>query len=213
MKLSELKTGETAVIVKIRGYGEFRHRITEMGFVKGKEVYVVKHAPLRDPIEYRVMGYDVSLRHTEADLIEVVKIDELGYQPKAGQFEIIDREKLKKGLVKKGKNIHVAFVGNPNAGKTTLFNALSGSHEKVGNYGGVTVDLKQTVSHFNDHTITFVDLPGTYSLSAYSQEEVFVRNYIFNKKPDIVVNVVDSGNFERNLYLTTQLIDMDIKVI
>jgi ferrous iron transport protein B len=213
MKLSELKTGETAVIVKIRGYGEFRHRITEMGFVKSKEVYVVKHAPLRDPIEYRVMGYDVSLRHTEADLIEVVKIDEPGYQQKAGQFEIIDREELKKGLVKKGKNIHVAFVGNPNAGKTTLFNALSGSHEKVGNYGGVTVDLKQTVSHFNDYTITFVDLPGTYSLSAYSQEEIFVRNYIFNKKPDIVVNVVDSGNFERNLYLTTQLIDMDIKVI
>jgi len=213
MKLSELKTGETAVIVKIRGYGEFRHRITEMGFVKSKEVYVVKHAPLRDPIEYRVMGYDVSLRHTEADLIEVAKIDEPGYQQKAGQFEIIDREELKKGLVKKGKNIHVAFVGNPNAGKTTLFNALSGSHEKVGNYGGVTVDLKQTVSHFNDYTITFVDLPGTYSLSAYSQEEVFVRNYIFNKKPDIVVNVVDSGNFERNLYLTTQLIDMDIKVI
>ena len=159
------------------------------------------------------MGYDVSLRHTEADLIEVVKIDEPGYQQKAGQFEIIDREELKKGLVKKGKNIHVAFVGNPNAGKTTLFNALSGSHEKVGNYGGVTVDLKQTVSHFNDYTITFVDLPGTYSLSAYSQEEIFVRNYIFNKKPDIVVNVVDSGNFERNLYLTTQLIDMDIKVI
>ncbi len=213
MKLSELKTGETAVIVKIRGYGEFRHRITEMGFVKGKEVYVVKHAPLRDPIEYRIMGYDLSLRHTEADLIEVVAIDDIQVKSEEVQFEIIDREKVKKRIIDKGKNIQVAFVGNPNAGKTTLFNALSGSYEKVGNYGGVTIDLKQTITQFKDYSITFIDLPGTYSLSAYSQEELFVRNYIFNQKPDIVVNVVDSGNFERNLYLTTQLIDMDIKVI
>jgi ferrous iron transport protein B len=213
MKLSELKTGDTAVIIKVKGYGEFRHRITEMGFVKGKEVYVVRHAPLRDPIEYRVMGYDVSLRHTEAELIEVIPISEKENNQPVEHYEIIDREELKKGLGNRDKQIHVAFVGNPNAGKTTLFNALSGSREKVGNYSGVTVDIKQTVTQYKDYTFTFVDLPGTYSLSAYSQEELFVRNYIFNKVPDIVINVVDSGNLERNLYLTTQLIDMDIKVI
>lgn len=213
MKLSELKTGESAVILKIRGYGGFRHRITEMGFVKGKEVYVVKHAPLRDPIEYRIMGYDVSLRHTEADLIEVEPVNTSNSNTDKGQYQIIDHDKQKIGLPDRGKNIQIVFVGNPNAGKTTLFNALSGSFEKVGNYGGVTIDLKQAVTQYQGYTMTFVDLPGTYSLSTYSQEELFVRNYIFEQKPDLVVNVVDAGNIERNLYLTTQLIDMDIKVI
>lgn len=213
MKLSELKTGESAVILKIRGYGGFRHRITEMGFVKGKEVYVVKHAPLRDPIEYRIMGYDVSLRHTEADLIEVEPVNTSNSNTDKGQYQIIDHDKQKIGLPDRGKNIQIVFVGNPNAGKTTLFNALSGSFEKVGNYGGVTIDLKQAVTQYQGYTMTFVDLPGTYSLSTYSQEELFVRNYIFGQKPDLVVNVVDAGNIERNLYLTTQLIDMDIKVI
>ncbi len=184
-----------------------------MGFVRGKEVYVVRHAPLLDPIEYRVMGYDVSLRHAEAELIEVLPLSEHETYTTTNQYEIIDLEQLKTSIGNHDKQIHVAFVGNPNAGKTTLFNALSGSRAKVGNYSGVTVDLKQTVTQFKDYTFTFVDLPGTYSLSAYSQEELFVRNYIFNQVPDIVINVVDSGNLERNLYLTTQFIDMDIKVI
>ena len=213
MKLSELKTGESAIIIKVRGYGEFRHRITEMGFVKGKEVSVVRRAPLRDPIEYRIMGYDVSLRHTEAELIEVVPLSEHTEESSENLYEIIDKEIIKTGIINRQKHINVAFVGNPNAGKTTLFNALSGSREKVGNYSGVTVDLKRSTRLYNDYTFTFVDLPGTYSLSAYSQEELYVRNYIFNEVPDIVINVVDAGNLERNLYLTTQLIDMDIKVI
>ncbi|MDD2563170.1 MAG: ferrous iron transport protein B [Salinivirgaceae bacterium] len=213
MKLSELKIGESAIIVKVRGYGEFRHRITEMGFVRGKEVHVVRRAPLRDPIEYRIMGYDVSLRHTEAELIEVVPLTEHAHEYNENLYETVSEESIKTRVIDKQKHIHVAFVGNPNSGKTTLFNALSGSREKVGNYSGVTVDLKRTTRVYNDYTLTFVDMPGTYSLSAYSQEELFVRNYIFNEVPDIVINVVDAGNLERNLYLTTQLIDMDIKVV
>lgn len=214
MKLSELKTGESGIIVKILGHGEFRHRITEMGFVRGKEVFVVRHAPLQDPIEYKIMDYNVSLRHTEAELIEVITTTERSFQyNNQSEYSIIDTQNLKRHTGERGKEIIVALVGNPNCGKTTLFNALSGSREKVGNYSGVTVDAKQTTLLYNEYTISIVDLPGTYSLSAFSPEELFVRNFIFDKLPDIVLNVVDAGNLERNLYLTTQLIDMDIKVI
>ncbi len=213
MKLSELKTGESGIITKILGHGEFRHRITEMGFVKGKTVHVVKHAPLRDPIEYRIMGYNVSLRQTEADLIEVVPVDEGSLPENDAHLNIIDSQQLKVKSSEGRNTIVVALVGNPNSGKTTLFNALSGARGKVGNYSGVTVDSKKISVNYNDYIITFVDLPGTYSLSAYSPEELYVRNFIFEQLPDIVLNVVDAGNLERNLYLTTQLIDMDIKVI
>ncbi len=214
MQLSELKNGEKAVIVKVRGHSGFRRRVTEMGFVRGKEVKVIRNAPLKDPVEYEIMGYDVSLRRKEADMVEVITLEEakeLDLNGFSGSFS--DDEVLYKSAEIKGRTINVAFVGNPNAGKTTVFNYLSGAREKVGNYGGVTVDVKKAVANMDGYDFNFYDLPGTYSLSAYSHEELFVRNFIFNNTPDIVVNIVDASNLERNMYLTTQLIDMHIPVV
>lgn len=213
MKLSELKNNEKGVIVKVKGRGAFRKRIIEMGFIKGKTVTVIKNAPLKDPVEYNIMGYEISLRRSEADLIEVINIEEAKeYSSESnGIFEI---ENFIQDIVKeKRKHINVALVGNPNSGKTTLFNYASGSKEHVGNYSGVTVDAKNAKFFQNGFTFNITDLPGTYSLTAYSPEELFVRKYIVENVPDVVVNVIDASNLERNLYLTTQLIDMDIKVV
>ena len=212
MKLADLHNGEKAVIVKIKGHGAFRKRITEMGFVKGKVVEVVKNAPLKDPIEYKIMGYAISLRRSEAELIEVVSQSEAKLL--APEFNgVIDEKTLKTSAKKKEKLINVALVGNPNCGKTTLYNFISHSHESVGNYSGVTVDSKLSEFDYKDYKFNIADLPGTYSLTAYTPEELYVRIYILNERPDIVINVVDASNLERNLYLTTQLIDMDIKVV
>lgn len=211
--LSNLKTGESAIITKVLGHGTFRKRITEMGFVKGKKVTVIKNAPLLDPVEYEIMGYNVSLRRSEAQLVEVVSEKEAQKFAKTTFKGTIDEETLKVSALEKGKIINVALVGNPNCGKTTLFNFASGSHERVGNYGGVTVDAHQAVMHKYGYQFNIVDLPGTYSITEYSPEELYVRNHITEKMPDIVVNVIDSSNLERNLYLSTQLIDMNIKVV
>lgn len=216
--LLDLQQGERGIIVKIRGRGAFRKRITEMGFIKGKEVIVVKAAPLQDPIEYKIMGYNVSLRQSEARLIEILPPGEIN-QP--GSLLNLNPEYIETFEVKapfsnpedKGKIIDIALVGNPNCGKTTLFNMASGSHERVGNFSGVTVESKEATYQLDGYTFNITDLPGTYSLSAYSPEELFVRRHIMDKFPDIVVNVVDASNLERNLYLTTQLIDMDIRVV
>ncbi|MEJ2596136.1 MAG: ferrous iron transport protein B [bacterium] len=213
MTLADLKTGEKAFISKVRGRGAFRKRILEMGFVEGKEITVIKNAPLKDPIEYNVLGYEVSLRRSEAGLIEVTN----GVNGKRGTNHYngvlhIDKS-VKVNQVSKSKTINVALVGNPNSGKTTLFNHASRSRERVGNYGGVTVDSKEAKFTQNGYTFNLVDLPGTYSLTSYSPEEIYVREHLINELPDIVLNVVDSANLERNLYLTTQLIDMDIKVV
>ena len=211
--LSDLKTGDEAVITKVLGRGAFRKRITEMGFVKGKKVTVIKSAPLLDPIEYELMGYKISLRRSEAELVEVVSV-ELADKVLLDDFQgTIDEETLKKSAIEKGKVINVALVGNPNCGKTTLFNYASGSHERVGNYSGVTVDAKEAKLKQGGYTFNIVDLPGTYSITEYSPEELFVRMHILEKMPDIVINVVDASNLERNLFLTTQLIDMNIKVV
>ena len=215
MTLYKLEQGEKGIITKIRGRGAFRKRITEMGFVKGKVVTVVKKAPLRDPVEYNIMGYEVSLRHSEAQLVEVTtSYDNESDEIKNGDFSgIIDDNLLKTSARNKGKVIDIALVGNPNSGKTTIFNFASGSREHVGNYGGVTVDSKQAKFKLDDYSFNIIDLPGTYSLTAYTPEELYVRKYILGFHPDIVINVVDASNIERNLYLTTQLIDMDIKVV
>lgn len=213
MKLSELTDNQEGIIIKVQGYGAFRKRIIEMGFIKGKKVTVIKNAPLKDPVEYNIMGYQVSLRRSEAALIEVITKEE-AVELKVNNFKgIIDDEILKTSACEKGKNIHIALVGNPNAGKTTLFNFASGSKEHVGNYGGVTVDSKLAKVKQNGYNFDVVDLPGTYSLTAYSPEELYVRQYITEQRPDVVINVIDASNLERNLYLTTQLIDMDIKVV
>ncbi len=211
--LSDLKTGESGIIIKVLGHGSFRKRITEMGFVKGKKVTVIKNAPLQDPVEYEIMGYKVSLRRSEAELVEVVSEEEAKSISQREFQGVIDEEKLKVSALEKGKIINIALVGNPNCGKTTLFNHASGQHERVGNYGGVTVDAKEGEMKRHGYLFKIVDLPGTYSITEYSPEELFVRKHITEKMPDIVVNVVDASNLERNLFLTTQLIDMNIKVV
>lgn len=218
MRLSELMTGEKGVIVKVLGHGGFRKRIVEMGFIKGKTVEVVLNAPLKDPIKYKILGYEISLRRNEAEMIEIVSEEEARSinTPYHGSMEeeivMTDSEML--ALAKgKRRTINVALVGNPNCGKTSLFNIASGAHEHVGNYSGVTVDAKEGFFNFQGYTFRIVDLPGTYSLSAYTPEEIYVRKHIIEETPDIIINVVDASNLERNLYLTTQLIDMNVRMV
>lgn len=240
MKLSELHTGESGIIVKVSGHGGFRKRIVEMGFIKGKKVEVLLNAPLKDPVKYKIMGYEVSLRHSEAELIEVMTKEEAlklkaAEQQSAGgdtktqapsarvgetaaELELQSASELSDAQVKsaalaKRRSISVALVGNPNCGKTSLFNFVSGAHESVGNYSGVTVDAKEGHISWKGYHINLVDLPGTYSLSAYSPEELYVRKQLTEQTPDVVINVIDSSNLERSLYLTTQLIDMHVRMV
>ena len=213
MNLSELTNGQEGVIVKVKGHGAFRKRIIEMGFVRGKKVTVIKNAPLKDPIEYKIMDYKVSLRRSEARLIEVVSRKEAEEMETKEFNGTITDDLLSRSATEKRKTINVALVGNPNCGKTTIFNQASGANEHVGNYSGVTIDIKTGNFHYKDYTLKVSDLPGTYSLSAYSPEEVFVREHISQEVPDIIINVVDASNLERNLYLTSQLIDMDVRTV
>ena len=218
MRLSELRTGEKGVIVKVLGHGGFRKRIVEMGFIKGKTVEVILNAPLKDPIKYRLLGYEISLRRQEADMIEVVSEQEARtmQNPYHGSItEDVPVPESELVALAKGKRrtINVALVGNPNCGKTSLFNIASGAHEHVGNYSGVTVDAKEGFFDFQGYHFRIVDLPGTYSLSAYTPEELYVRKHIIVETPDVIINVVDSSNLERNFYLTTQLIDMNVRMV
>ena len=221
MRLSELHTGEKGVIVKVLGHGGFRKRIVEMGFIRGQQVESLLNAPLQDPVKYRIMNYEVSLRREEAKQIEVAPLQ---LPPLGGEF-LNQREKisvvnsdealpLTGGVgVGLGSSVTVALVGNPNCGKTSLFNYASGAHARVGNYSGVTVDAAEAHAEFEGYDFQLIDLPGTYSLSAYSPEELYVRKYIVEQTPDVIINVIDASNLERNLYLTTQLIDMNVRVV
>lgn len=220
MLLSELTTGQKAVVVKIKGHGAFRKRVIEMGFVRGREVTVDFTAPLKDPIKYTILGYSISLRRSEAELIEV----ELAYESQSatasklqvrdtGRIDVSCTQGEDSPVTTKGTTINVALVGNPNCGKTSLYNRLAGASEHVGNYSGVTVDIKKSTFTYGDYRITLIDLPGTYSLSAYTPEELYVRRYLRDECPDIVLNVADSTNLERNLYLSTELIDMDLPMV
>lgn len=219
MLLSELQTGEKAYIVKVRGSGAFRKRILEMGFVRGQEVTAILNAPLKDPIKYGIMEYEVSLRRSEAKLIEISKEKcdltfDNSHSTESHNMFRTERRRLR--CCKRdncSRVITVALVGNPNAGKTSIFNFASGAHEHVGNYSGVTVESKIGVMRHKGYTIKLVDLPGTYSLSAYSPEELYVRKYITEENPDIIINVVSASALERNLYLTTELIDMEVPVV
>lgn len=227
MKLSELHTGERGVIVKVTGHGGFRKRIVEMGFIKGQIVEVLQNAPLQDPVKYKIMGYEVSLRRSEAEMIETISEAEAHIlehdESLFTEAEVIEAhehdempltdKQMQNVAMKKQRTINVALVGNPNCGKTSLFNFASGAHERVGNYSGVTVDAKEGVAVFEGYTFNLVDLPGTYSLSAYSPEELYVRRQIIEHTPDVIINVIDASNLERNLYLTTQLIDMHLRMV
>ena len=216
MLLSDLQTGEEGVVVRVAGHGAFRKRIIEMGFIKGMKVSAVLNAPLKDPIKYRIMNFEVSLRRSDASKIEIVTTTE-------AEKEIVNHDDFKgieatdcalSHIVEhRAKTINVALVGNPNCGKTSIFNIAAHAHERVGNYSGVTVDEKVGTFEHGGYTFYLTDLPGTYSLSAYSPEELYVRKHIIEKNPDIILNVVDGSNIERNLYLTTQLIDMDLTMV
>ena len=202
--------------MRVAGHGAFRKRIIEMGFIKGMKVHSILNAPLKDPIKYRIMNFEVSLRRSDASKIEIVTVEE-------AEKEIVHHDDftgieepdcaLRHIADHRVKTINVALVGNPNCGKTSIFNIAAHAHEHVGNYSGVTVDEKIGTFEFGGYTFHLVDLPGTYSLSAYSPEELYVRKHIIEKNPDIILNVVDGSNLERNLYLTTQLIDMDLTMV
>ncbi len=210
LKLSEIPTGEECVIVKVHGHGSFRNRIVEMGFVKGEKVTVIRNAPLHDPIEYQLMDGHISLRRSEARLIEVVRISN---EERDGFNGTFTESEIARQITEKSRTINIALVGNPNCGKTSFFNRATGLREKVGNYSGVTVDAKESVFYHKGYKINLVDLPGTYSITEYTPEEIYVREYITKHHPDLVLNVVDASCLERNLYLTTQLIDMNIRVV
>jgi ferrous iron transport protein B len=212
MRLSELESRKKGIIVKINGRGAFRKRIGEMGFIRGREVHVIKNAPLQDPVEYSIMGYRVSLRRAEASLIEIDTVEKYREKPLDG-IGNLSYDLERRYTISSERTINIALVGNPNCGKTSIFNTSTRSYGHVGNYGGVTVDVKLARVEHQGYLFNMYDLPGTYSLSSYSPEEVFVRNFLTDNVPDVVVNVVDAANLERNLYLTTQLIDMNIKVV
>ncbi len=212
-KLAELQSGEKAYVTKVLGRGAFRRRLSEMGFVKGKEITVIRNAPLKDPIEYSIMGYNLSLRRSEAlNVLVSIEMPVNGYGLNASSSKDFEKKKIEK-YREKGRYINIALVGNPNAGKTSIFNFASHSNEHTGNYSGVTVDSKTSRVEQDGYILNITDLPGTYSISAFSPEELYVRDYIIQEVPDIIVNVIDASNLERNLLLTTQLIDMDVKVV
>lgn len=214
--LSELSTSESGVIVKVRGHGSFRKRIAEMGFVRGKRVTVIKNAPLMDPVEYEIMGYHIALRRSEAERIEISTAPDASTASAGGTAlaQVLQTDEIaNRFLHEAGRTIQVALVGNPNCGKTSLFNLASGSHERVGNYSGVTVEAKEATARQAGYTLRLSDLPGTYSITEYTPEELYVRRHILEQMPDVVINVVDASNLERNLFLTTQLIDMNLKVV
>jgi len=213
MKLSELKTGEKGVIVKVLGHGGFRKRIIEMGFIKGQQIEVLQNAPLQDPVKYRIMGYEVSLRHHEANQVEVVSDVDANLQVSPAVLKGHEEDYLHHEALRERRVIHVALVGNPNCGKTSLFNYASGAHAHVGNYSGVTVDATEAHASMFGYEFMLTDLPGTYSLSCYSPEELYVRKHLSEQMPDVVINVVDASNLERNLYLTTQLVDMNVRMV
>lgn len=215
MKLSDLKPGQKCVITKILGHGAFRKRVMEMGFVRGREVEVLLQAPLHDPVKYALMNYEISLRRAEAEMIEVVPIldDALSDSVVIPKPETAEHEEREHRPEQPGRTINVALIGNPNCGKTSIFNRVSGSHEHVGNYAGVTVSAKEGKIHYKGYTFNIVDLPGTYSISAYSPEEKYVMRYLREETPDVIVNVVVASNLERNLYLTTELIDMNRSMV
>ena len=215
MRLSDLQTGQTAIVLKVLGYGGFRRRVMEMGFVRGKRVEVILNAPLRDPIKYKIMDYEVSLRRSEAQMVEVITEAEAQdmINQLADRHVMSEEEQIEQVISTHRRVINVALVGNPNSGKTSLFNALSGGHEHVGNYSGVTVDAKSGTFRYKGYRFNITDLPGTYALSAYSPEEIYVRRHLVENTPDVVINAVVSSNLERNLYLTTELIDINPNMV
>lgn len=223
LKLSDLKTGESAVIQNVGGQGELRQHFLDMGIIPGAEVTLVKFAPMGDPMELQVHGYELTLRLSEAEKIQIQRITE-----RSNKHERIQKINTSNhpGLgedgkyhlkgdgtpLPKGTLLSFALVGNQNCGKTTLFNQLTGSNQHVGNFPGVTVD-KKTGAIKNRENTEVTDLPGIYSMSPYTSEEIVSRNFVLNEKPKAIINIVDATNIERNLYLTMQLLEMNVPMV
>lgn len=222
MKLSELSIGSTATIQIVGGSGALRQHFLDMGLIQGTEVTVVKYAPMGDPIELRIHGYELSIRLEDADNIQVSE----PHQPKILQRKEEKKEKHHPGYGEGGKfhnrkqenplpdseTLTFALVGNQNCGKTTLFNQLTGSKQHVGNFPGVTVDRKDGVIRGHDNTL-ITDLPGIYSMSPYTSEEIVTREFVIKEKPKGIINIVDATNIERNLYLTMQLLELGFPMV
>lgn len=223
MTLKELEIGKSAVIRTVGGQGALRQHFLDMGMIPGAEVTVVKLAPMGDPMELQVHGYELTLRLAEADQIEIAPIDQRT-RNHAGMERLQATEhpglgeegkyhsKKDENPLPEGTLLTYALVGNQNCGKTTLFNQLTGSNQHVGNFPGVTVDRKDgIIKGYADTDIT--DLPGIYSMSPYSSEEIVSRNFVLEERPRALINIVDATNIERNLYLTMQLLEMDIPMV
>ena len=223
MRLSELKTGQSARVKAVGGEGALRQHMLDMGVIPGVEVTLIKLAPMGDPMELRVRGYELTLRLADAEEIEITPIENAAPR----QREKPERKtSAHPGLGEEGKfhpkgtgdplpegtTLSFALVGNQNSGKTTLFNQLTGSNQHVGNFPGVTVDRKDGVIRGHGDT-TITDLPGIYSMSPYSSEELVSRDFVLVEKPKAIINIVDATNIERNLYLTMQLLEMDVPMV
>ena len=222
MTLKDLKTGQTAVIENVGGEGALRQHFLDMGLIPGAEVTFVKLAPMGDPIEYRIHGYELTLRKDDAESIDIVIKDKQSEkkQKKWGAYRAHPglgedgkyHDKTHEKPLPDSELLTFALAGNQNSGKTTLFNQLTGSNQHVGNFPGVTVDRKSgAIKDFPNTEV--VDLPGIYSLSPYTEEEIVSRQYIIGEKPKGIINIVDATNIERNLYLTMQLIELDIPIV
>ena len=227
MNMDQLQLKQSAYIKKVNGTGSLRHHLLDMGLTKGTEVTLQKIAPMGDPIQIEVRGYELTLRLAEAALIEIEnihqrqlvdKVEPAHYEPvphpgmgELGQAESYEAH-AKAPALPKGKKITFALAGNQNCGKTTLFNQLTGANQHVGNFPGVTVDRKDgTIRNHPEAVVT--DLPGIYSLSPYSSEEIVTREFLLQEKPTGIINIVDASNLERNLCLTMQLMELNIPMV
>ena len=223
MTLKDLTIGNSAVVTKVGGEGALRQHFLDMGLIPGAKVTVMKYAPMGDPMEILVQGYKLTLRLSEADKIEIdtdishgEETEEKGkkqtiHHPGFGEGGKFHYRKNENPL-DKNEVLTFALVGNQNCGKTTLFNQLTGANQHVGNFPGVTVDRKDGVIKGHPNTLV-TDLPGIYSMSPYSSEEIVSRNFVLDNKPRAIINIVDAMNIERNLYLTMQLLEMNIPMV
>lgn len=227
MKLNELQTGKSARIISVGGTGALRQHFLDMGMIPGTTVKTVKYAPMGDPVEVRINGYELTLRIADAAKIEITPVEEESENltPQKKQEEKIRipehpglgeggkfHSKKDENPLPEGTVLTFALVGNQNCGKTTLFNQLTGSNQHVGNFPGVTVAKKEGAIRNNPLT-KIVDLPGIYSMSPYSSEEIVTRNFVLQEKPHAIINIVDATNIERNLYLTMQLMELNVPMV
>ena len=225
MTLKDIKTGHSAVVTKVGGDGSLRQHFLDMGIIPGEVITVEKYAPMGDPVQIRIHGYELTLRLDDAKNIDVSPCKNNDGKA-AAKKKSKSREIAHPGLGEEGKYhekaneeplpddtvLTYALVGNQNSGKTTLFNRLTGSRQHVGNFPGVTVDRKDGAIKGHPKTLV-TDLPGIYSMSPYTSEEIVSRNFVLNEKPKAIINIVDATNIERNLYLTMQLLEMDVPMV